>query len=234
MTEKYFDFWASRILERFKKNDSLKLCDVGAGTGALATSLIRCSSSISVDCVEPIVVPPEPCGEGIRYIKKDACEFFRSCLPRFYDGIIFKQSFHHVDPIHWPNVLADIGKTLSPSGKLLILTMPERIEYPSFELVRKKFSENQLSHQKLKLSLEQAGFDVIINPVDYPVRLSKEEFLSAYRSRFISDLRELSDFEIESGLAEMVETFSISNVVEFSDRLWIFEAACCGKTCQTS
>lgn len=225
MSTDYIRFWAEKILQEMPAKAKMRLCDIGAGNCALASQLVQHSDlEIEMMCVDPLVAPQADLPSCINTVKKDTESFFKE-NNRLFDGIFFKQSLHHIESSQWPHLFTELFDALQYLGRVVILTMPNTIEYPMFEAARKEFKKKQLSRYRVIELLQKAKFKVRKKPVDYKIKISTENFYNAIKNRFISDLSPFSDEQLSEGIEEIKQQY-LENQTEFIllDRLWVITA----------
>ena len=217
----YTKFWAEAVQNRLDLHAGQSLCDLGAGNGSLANEIQRqCKGGIEITCVEPHV-PPEPIERGIRSVPCDGVAFVKQLSTEAYNHVLMKQVLHHIPETNWKPIFEKISRALRASGKLLILTMPEDIEYPMFGAAKKVFRNGQVQHHRVLEVMQSAGFQTHAEPIDYQIHLSTEYFFNCIRGRFISELARFTDQEIEEGIQEIRQQEELQKEsFLLTDRLW--------------
>jgi ubiquinone/menaquinone biosynthesis C-methylase UbiE len=193
-----------------------RIVDLGGGTGIYSKALLN-----RVDIRNPIlVVDPSPsmlagldeC-ENIEPVVGDADSFSQSNTP--VDRILIKEAVHHFsDPVR---TLAELGSCLRPGGRILIVLLPPRIEYPLFRAALDKFEELQPHYLDIAQGLRHAELDIEIAHHTINVELPTSRYIDMVMNRYMSLLSEFSDNEIAEGVAEIQSTV-VSETVIIPDR----------------
>lgn len=218
-SDQYKEWMLSHITSRLKLDKEDYFIDIGGGTGTF-TKLVSAYAELSKTplCVEPsreMCAKAEECG-GVRIMCEDANEFVNRNMQ--YDKVLIKEAIHHVkDRGHlWSGLFTH----LSVGGRILIVTRPQNIPMPLFKAAKEAFHRNQPPYDIFVDELKSKGFSVESNTDTYRFFLDKEIWYSMIRSRFMSDLAEFSDDEIESGIQEIdadfqSETMGIDDTIVF-------------------
>jgi hypothetical protein len=196
---------------------------LGAGNGKLAAAIAARVKPLSpLVCVEPLGILEGPPQGSLTHFNGTAEQFLRQTAPGSFNKMLIKQAVHHFHDLR-PQELARLShKILGEGGKVLILTMPQQIEYPTFATLRERFKKHQTDFSSLESDFMQSGFTVGKGYRDYQVRISKEAYFEAIRAHYISDLAAFSTKEIESGIKEIQDTCGDPDTYEFPDRLYFF------------
>ena len=123
-----------------------------------------------------------------------------------YDKMLLKEVIHHIDTRNLSKFLSAVSSQISPDvGVLLSITrMPSADHYPFFPLAEKLWAENSgRSHADYVTLLEEAGFTVTMEVLDYQVVIDQAVWFGMIRNRFWSTFSAMSDSEIEEGLAHL-------------------------------
>jgi SAM-dependent methyltransferase len=176
-------------------SQTLKVVDVGAGTGKLTKILAsRCNS---VDAVEP---NDEMLQEGIKYTSSLNVNWFRGSAENTtlddscYDWVTMASSFHWTNPV---KSLPELSRILVEDGYLTIIWNPRNIQISKlhsdieekiYELSR--VSSGGKSHTKeWENVLTSTGHfkDVIFMECDHNEVMTKEQYMGAWDS--VNDIR---------------------------------------------
>ena len=123
-----------------------------------------------------------------------------------YDKMLLKEVIHHIDARNLSKFLNAVSSQISPDvGMLLTITrMPSAAHYPFFPLAEKVWAENSgNSHADYVTLLEEAGFTVTMEVLDYQVVMDQAVWFGMIRNRFWSTFSAMSDSEIEEGLVHL-------------------------------
>jgi ubiquinone/menaquinone biosynthesis C-methylase UbiE len=224
LSDSYFNFWAKQIIDLLALESSDRICDLGAGNGRLASQMAdTVNPSVPLACIEPNFAVQDGESRGrLRREKVSAEDYLERCKPDSLDKILIKQAIHHLTRKPQAELAKVMFRILAPEGRILILTMPPAIQYPTFAAVRDEFEKYQVDFTGLENNFTDAGFIVAKGYRDFPVRISKQSYFEAIRARYISDLAGFTEAEIEDGIREIMETYGNPDNYEFADRLCYF------------
>lgn len=214
--EAYIAFWVKRIVERLALDADKRLLDLGSGDGDLAHALYEASQA-RVLCVEPSAMgdqTPAP----LERVPAEALSFLRTNTDSF-DAILLKQMIHHIRVADRPELARCLYDATAQGGRVLVLTMPPSIEFPIFEAAQAAFLKYQIHYTSIETLLKDAGFSVCVEKIEYPVSIAKNDYFQAIRERFISDLRDFSERELEAGIAQ-IDAQHLEEMMQFSDALY--------------
>jgi len=218
----YNDFWARAIVENLTLTHTDRILDLGAGRGELSAAITELLEPVSgIVCVDQSTEMLAR-SNGMIPVAADALEYLKHAPGGAFSAIIMKQVIHHVPEAERPVLFRELFRVTSANGRVVILTMPETIEYPMISEAAERFRRNQIRHSTIFEGLTMAGFNFRRVPADFPVRIPWNDFADAIRERFISDLHPFSASEIESGLVQLHQTLKSPTELSFNDRLVMF------------
>ena len=217
----YVDWMAERIHARLDLRPDHWIGDIGAGTGLFLRRLMRYASpERPVVCVDPSPdmlerLPRDPRLHPVRATAEDIAEG-RAALPcdRF-DALLIKEAVHHFSELE--RTLAGLADRLAPGGRILIVTLPPKIDYPLFQTALDRFAAGQPEPDTVAAALRTAGLRTTVEYDAYTVRIERELWHRLVRNRWMSVLSSFSDEELAAGLAEMAERYPDEQLV-FPDR----------------
>ncbi|MDD2829165.1 MAG: class I SAM-dependent methyltransferase [Sulfuricurvum sp.] len=200
-SSEYKDFVNQYIHYTLELNSNDTLVDIGGGTGTFTQRLAQEAGLTKAYCVEP---SPKMCCEaslldGIEAICTDAEGFIAHHLS--YTKMLFKEVIHHL--AERSHLWEQVYQQLPLQGKLLIITRPQEVEFPFWQKAKDAFKSHQPPFSLLQKELEHAGFRVNILSDAHTFQLSKEDWFTMLRYRFMSDLSDFSDEEIDEGIKEI-------------------------------
>lgn len=217
----YKNFVIEHIHHSLELNSQDILVDIGGGTGTFTQRLTQEASLTKAYCIEPSA---EMCLEAshldnIEAIHTDAHGFIACNLP--YTKILFKEVIHHITErsTFWTAAYDQ----LPLKGKLLIITRPQEIEFPFWQGAKEAFKAHQPPLILLQEELQCAGFEVEVFSDTHIFELSKEDWFSMLRLRFMSDLSDFSDDAIEEGIRE-IDSLYPNSALEIRDHLLFITA----------
>lgn len=226
LAERYDDFLyyspkfirtlTSKMLEKLQLKEHDRFVDLGCGTCMYSLDIVQ-----QVPLREPIVaVDPFqemldqiPADAPVRKVALGALEF--SAQPGTYDKILMKEAVHHVDDRR--TLFANLYKQLSPGGVLLLVHVPPNVQYPLFKKALERAANWHADPDELVQLLQEAGFAVERDAVDYPQEIPKEKYFQMVEGRYMSALSSLDDDVVEEGLKEMAEKYADQDVLRFID-----------------
>lgn len=195
---------------------SLRLADVGAGTGNFTAALARAARlstpPLCVDFSEDMLAlarrsqyPP------LETLCLDAVAFSRvSPSERAYDRLLLKEVVHHIPEPEVAPMFAGFFAQLRPGGVCCVVTRPQEVDYPLFGAARAVWRENQPPAALYVAAMERAGFRVAQREAVFPATLPKPRWLRMVRSRFWSTFSHFSDEELEAGIREIEAEYEAS------------------------
>ncbi|WP_063055566.1 class I SAM-dependent methyltransferase [Nocardia salmonicida] len=215
-----FIAWMSgAITSRLVPHDRIDwVADIGCGTGLFARSLKAVAQHVV--CVDPSLkmlaeLPSDLNCVALRASAEDIAAG-RVALPHGrMDAILVKEAIHHVEAdVRWP-VLAGLAKLLAPRGRLLVVMLPTRIDYPLFPAALELFERLQPDPEDVAASMSAAGLTVDLSYDSFSLSLPQERYLGMVRARYMSLLSMFDDATLEAGIVEMDTT---SATFDFVDR----------------
>ncbi len=192
------------------------LVDLGCGTGMYSIDILEQvpleADVIGVDPFEEMLrrIPPQA---RIRPVQQDALAF--SHQPIQFDKVLMKEAIHHVEDRR--SLLANLQRGLRPGGRLLLVHVPPKLQYPLFRRALERCERWHADPNELEHLLEETGYSVERDSLDYPHAIPKEIYLAMVKHRYMSVLSSFSDEEIRVGLVEMKETYADWPILEFVD-----------------
>ncbi|MEM1174336.1 MAG: class I SAM-dependent methyltransferase [Pseudomonadota bacterium] len=209
------DAMTGLIVQHLRVEPGHSVVDIGGGTGLFAKALLDRTELLS-----PIkVVDPSPSmltqlheDSRIESIVGDADSF--ADRGERVDRILIKEAVHH-----FPNPsqsLKRLAGCLNQAGRLLIVMLPRRLEYPLFDAALEKFARLQPDHRELAGALSDAQLDVDVSFHAFSQTYSTQRYIEMVESRYMSLLSEFSDEELAAGIDEMRRKLT-SDTVLFAD-----------------
>jgi hypothetical protein len=125
---------------------------------------------------------------------------------------------HHLQEQEKVKLFNNLFERLKQGGILLLILLPPQIEYPLFSKALTLYEQTQPHYEKMAQLLQEAGFKVKTDFVEYPLTFSKPDYFKMVENRYISLLSRFNDEELAAGLAEMANNYKNQEVLEFCDR----------------
>lgn len=217
LAENYDDTWGHRpdyvawmnqlVFDRLRIQPGHRVADIGAGTGLFLRSLVRqVAEDNPIVCIDPSAsmlnqLPEDPRLHPV-CASAEAVASGEVDLPYDrLDAIVIKETVHHFTDI--PKTLAGLAQRLVPGGRLLVVTLPPRLEYPLFTAALDRFAEHQPEPDDIASAMRDAGMDVALDYEAFTVRVDSDHYARLVGRRWMSVLSTFDDDELAAGLAEM-------------------------------
>lgn len=218
MTPEYQNWMRDTIISALELKPDDRFVDLGGGTG-FYTKLIAQKAGLRNKplCVEPSenMLSQIQQSDNLEPICADALSFCGRDIR--YDKILLKEMIHFVDT---RKILFEgIRHQLSENGKLLIVTRPKNTPMPFFTAALETFAQGQPSLQSLMQELSDAGIHPVSLTEEFIFGMPKERWYGMLRNRFMSNLQNFSDDEIEEGIEQLEKTFKNQEMIEFRDQI---------------
>nr|VFJ60327.1 MAG: Methyltransferase domain-containing protein [Candidatus Kentron sp. DK] len=205
---------SEKIVQKLQLAPNDVLADIGCGTGMYSLDILKqVSLEQPVICVDPC---PEmlfqiPADTHITPIAEDALSFSRRRL--HYNKVLIKEMIHHLD--RKEEFFRNIHSNLPAGGIMLLVNIPPDAKYPLFNAAEKRFLEWVLYPSDLIQLLQNTGFEVRHDALDFQHRIPKERYFGMVRRRFLSFLAGFSDEKVETGIMEMAARYANTETLEF-------------------
>ncbi|MBS4727807.1 class I SAM-dependent methyltransferase [Mycobacterium sp. SM1] len=207
-----------RIVDYLRPVGCSQVVDLGCGTGLYCRGLGDVAARVI--CVDPCAAMLARLPEKATYIPVQATAedlaAGRSTLPvATVNRLLIKDAVHHFcDPA---STLAGLARLLADDGRLLIVMLPTRIEYPLFRAALRLFESLQPHPEAIAGYLRDAGLQTSVSYESFRQRLPTHVYLDMVKSRYLSVLSEFDDDELAAGVDEIRKTHR-SKVLCFTDR----------------
>lgn len=217
----YVDWMAERIAERLRLQKGERMLDLGSGTGLFLKEIVKnATPETPIICADPFQsmldqVPDDP---RYRTLCASAEDITSGAVPLPYetlDVVGCKETIHHVKDI--PGTLKWLVERLNPGGRILLVSLPPRLEYPIFTAALDRFAENQPDPDKLAADMRAAGLRAELTYEEWPVTVDREAYIDLVRRQWMSVLSTFSEAEIEEGVKEIRERYP-EGAIHFTDR----------------
>lgn len=217
----YLEWMAGLIRSRLGAHPGQRIADIGAGTGLFLRRLLACAGPARpLVCVDPSqeMLDRLPGDPRLHPVRAGAEELAAGRVPVPYgsfDAVLVKEAVHHfADPY---GTLGGLAGWLAPGGRLLVVTIPPKPDYPLFQAALDRFAAGQPEPETVAGAMREAGLTVTTSVETYPVRIERERWLRLVGDRWMSVLSTFDDDEIARGLAEITERYPDERL-EFADR----------------
>lgn len=215
-SQDYLDYWRKQVVRLLALKPSDRFADIGCGDGRLATYISRKVGFLRVPLgVEQNQVCQRYNEKYLDSVMMDAESFLES-KNEAVDKFLLKQIIHHVYRPHQKKILGKMYRALKPGGRVLILSMPDKLCYPVFDRALEVYEQNEsdFNFEQLQDDLNVAGFATSTQTCTYKVQFPKVKYLHAIAERFISTLSMVTEEEMCQGLVELNRTLPETVAVE--------------------
>lgn len=225
LAERYNDFLyyspkfvrtlTSKMTEKLELCNTDTLVDLGCGTGMYSLDIIKQIQLRKVIAVDPF---PEmlkliPGTANIHTVIADALSF--SERPGIYDKILIKEAIHHITERE--KLFGCLFNRLRKGGILLLVHVPPEVKYPLFQKALDRCKEWHADPDELLEQLENTGFRVEQDFLDYAHSIPKQKYFSMVKNCYMSALTSLGEQEVINGLIEMEKKYKDIESLEFVD-----------------
>ncbi|MCK9373014.1 MAG: class I SAM-dependent methyltransferase [Sulfuricurvum sp.] len=218
MTPDYRNWMSETIVSVLDLRSDECFVDLGGGTGSY-TRLIAKKADLQSPalCVEPSKKMLSQIEESdhLKPVHADALSFCTSEIR--YDKILLKEMIHFVE--ERKALFQGIKRQLCENGRVLIVTRPKNTPLPFFTAALERFAQGQPSVESLEKELEDAGLRPFSRTEEFSFGISKERWYGMLRNRFMSNLQNFTDEEIEEGIVQLEKTFEAQTIIAFRDRI---------------
>jgi trans-aconitate methyltransferase len=206
----------SKMIEKLELRENDTLVDLGCGTAMYSLDILQQiplkKPVIGVDAY-PEMLASIPEDAPIRCIAMDGLEFSRQAGS--YDKVLIKETVHHIADRE--ELFANLYQRLTPNAILLLVHVPPAVQYPLFRKALERCLDWHADPAELTGQLEDAGFGVARDAVDYPHAIPKTHYFRMVEGCYMSALTSLSEEELREGLIEMEQAYRDVEVLHFID-----------------
>jgi len=218
----YLRACATAVCAELRLDRSSTVLDIGCGrarlTAVIADELAVETPIEGVD-ISPTIAEAAPNPRLVLH-QIDAVRYLATQADAKYDGILLKQVIHCLPPDARIELLRAMRRTLKSSGRAAILIMPPTPSIPLFPEAGAAFLSEQLDYRDLAALARTLDFEVELDTFSYPITMPRAQYEALLRERFVSNLRNLTDREIEAGIA-WLRRQNAGETIAFDDALHI-------------
>jgi ubiquinone/menaquinone biosynthesis C-methylase UbiE len=204
---KYVAWMAGRLMAWLSPAAGERIADIGSGTGLFLGRLMETASAETpVLCVDPSqpmldLLPDDP---RLLPLCATAEQISSGEVPLpggEVDAFVFKEAIHHVRDIS--GTLSGLARRLRPGGRLLVVSLPRRLDYPLFPAALERFARNQPEPATIAAAMRDAGLKTQHETEEYHVEIDREHWIDLVRNQWMSVLSTFSDDELAAGIEEI-------------------------------
>lgn len=204
---KYVAWMADRLMEWLSPASGERIADIGSGTGLFLGRLMETASArtpvLCVDPSQPMLdgLPDDP---RLLPLCATAEQISSGEVPMPYDMVdafVFKEAIHHVRDIS--GTLRGLAERLRPGGRILVVTLPRRLDYPLFPAALERFAQHQPEPATIAAAMRDAGLETEHRTEEYHVEIDREHWIGLVRNQWMSVLSTFSDDELAAGIEEI-------------------------------
>ncbi|MGB8230807.1 MAG: class I SAM-dependent methyltransferase [Pseudonocardiaceae bacterium] len=213
----FLEWMSGCILARLRVEPGDRVLDVGCGTGLYARRLAEHAELVV--CVDPSArmleqLPDRPRLVAVQASAEDLVVGSTLLVDRF-EAILVKEAIHHVTDRG--AVIGGLARLLAPGGRLLVVMLPTRIDYPLFQAAHDRFRKLQPDPEAIATAMVEAGLAVELSYDEFPLVFPTERYLAMVQDRYMSLLSTFDDEEVDAGVEEIRRRYP-GGRVEFKDR----------------
>jgi ubiquinone/menaquinone biosynthesis C-methylase UbiE len=200
----YVAWMADRIMSWLSPSPGDRIADIGSGTGLFLSRLLdSASKETPILCVDPSqpmldLLPDDPRLSPVCATAEQIAAGEVAIPYEKVDAFVFKEAIHHVEDI--PGTLRGLAGRLAPGGRILIVTLPPRLEYPLFPEALDRFAANQPDPGRIADAMRASGLRTEHRFEEYTVTIDREQWIALVRNQWMSVLSTFSAAEIEEGI----------------------------------
>ncbi|HEY7486122.1 MAG TPA: methyltransferase [Streptosporangiaceae bacterium] len=208
----YVTWMADKIMSWLEPGVGWRIADIGSGTGLFLSRLMEVATpETPILCVDPSqpmldLLPDDP---RLTPICATAEQIATGEVPLpvdTVDAFVFKEAIHHVKDI--PGTLSGLAARLNPGGRILIVSLPPRLDYPLFQAALDRFAENQPEPDDMAADMRADGLIVDNAVEEFTVTIDRDQWLDLVRNQWMSVLSTFSQEEIAAGVEYISERYS--------------------------
>ncbi|GAA3741079.1 class I SAM-dependent methyltransferase [Salinactinospora qingdaonensis] len=204
----YVEWMNGMIADTLDVQPGDRVADIGGGTGLFDRGLLpRISPDTPLLCVDPIqgMLDQVPADARMRTVLAGAEEVAEGSVALPYDqldALLVKETIHHVSDV--ARTVSELAGLLAPGGRMLIISLPPKLDYPLFQAALERFAERHPEPETIAAGMRAGGLDARIDYHDFEVSVDREHYIRLVQhNKWMSVLFTFSDEELAAGAAEM-------------------------------
>lgn len=205
----YVEWQNARIDSALNISVGDRVADIGAGTGLFLRRLMEhVNAETPILCIDPSQpmldrIPSDPRVTPICAGAEDVAARKVEIPYENLDVILIKETIHHFDDI--PTTLDGLASLLAPGGRIFVVTLPPRLDYPLFQAALDRFAARQPEPEDIAAAMRSAGLNAELDYDGFQVSVDREYYVELVGTQWMSVLSSFSDDEMAAGLQEMRE-----------------------------
>ncbi|MFI0349466.1 class I SAM-dependent methyltransferase [Actinomadura sp. 9N407] len=217
----YVAWMADRIMSWLKPAPDDRIADIGSGTGLFLSRLMETASARTpILCVDPSqhmldLLPDDPRLSPVRATAEQIASGEVPVPYEHVDAFVFKEAIHHIKDI--PETLRGLAERLAPRGRILIVTLPRRLEYPLFPEALDRFAGDQPEPADIAAAMRETGLATEHRSEEYAVTIDREQWIDLVRNQWMSVLSTFTAGEIDEGI-ETIRLLHPEHEITYTDR----------------
>ena len=217
LSSKNYIFQFNKFLnKRVRFNKNTKILDIGCGRANIISTLQKTykfkEKPIGLDIIKNKGVK-----KNIIFKKIDGYNYLKNKNSK-YDLILLKQTIHFFSSSKLKVLINIAKKRLERGGKILIFTLKTtNNKIPCFKKMRQKLDSSLKRDEKLFKIIEKKLKRTNVTYFNFKVNISKQKYLKMVKSRYISCLLDLENYEISKGVSELQSKYK--HQIKFTDTL---------------
>jgi ubiquinone/menaquinone biosynthesis C-methylase UbiE len=206
-TSAYVAWMNEKIAKHLAITPGDRVADVGSGTGLFLQGLLAdVSPQRPILCLDPSqpMLDQLMDDDRLRPVCASAEDVAAGKVSLAYpelDAILVKETIHHLEDI--PETIRGLASRLAPGGRLLVITLPPRLDYPLFDAALERFAARQPEPADIARAMADAGLAVEESMQEFEATVDPEHYRDLVARRWMSVLATFSEQELADGLEEM-------------------------------
>lgn len=217
----YVSWMSDKIMDWLKPSPGEHIADIGSGTGLFLKRLVEIASADNpILCVDPSqpmldLIPDDPRLTPICATAEQIATGEVAMPVPTVDGFVFKEAIHHVKDI--PGTLRSLADRLNPGGRIVIVSLPPRLDYPLFQAALDRFAAGQPEPDDLVAAMRDAGLKTDNAIEEFTVTIDRDHWLDLVGNQWMSVLSTFSQEEIAAGIEDIGARYTESPI-SYQDR----------------
>jgi SAM-dependent methyltransferase len=221
-TAAYVQWMNGRIADTLAVEAGARIADVGSGTGLFLKGLLPVvTPDRPILCLDPseAMLKYLPDDDRLQAVCASAEDVASGRVELPYDkldAILIKEAIHHVENI--PETMRGLADRLAPGGRILVISLPPRLDYPLFDAALERFASRQPEPADIAQAMTDAGLAADNSLQEFEATVDPDHYHRLVGNRWMSVLTTFSDEELAAGLEEMRRKHSGLQELRYKDR----------------